>query len=350
MKNNAFAVLLLAASAAFALNAPEIEADLILDYMNFSGDSLYNSQGVYTEEMNRFRIRKVAVCVKGSAGEMVTYEAEAAMASCTGGTTLSVMEAGVFVEPENSPVRVGIGQLHAMRGFSMGEECGHSLMLEKPSWKNTVAPACHSLGGVMEFSFPIGRAGDISGQLGCFNGTTGSVDEDWDAVGWLQYDTPLQGLSLGGFVEKMHLEMDPQSEGIEEADRFGVGLNMDDGALFGRVEYVAVKGIPMISRPSGCQEICTNMENAGLLVQAGYSFNPGLTWATAIRPYAGYDQWDRWSNADEGDWKYSWMEAGVQVNLEPESWVTLAWRSPAGTPEDQPEDSSLLVLRMGTKI
>lgn len=352
MKYITIAILALAVSTAWALEieTPHIGADIILEYLYFDGDSVYNSHGVYSSETNRYRIRKVAILAEGRVGENISYFGEVAVASCGIGSNLSVMEAGIFVDPKDFPFKIGIGQLHAMRGYSLGEECGHTVLLEKPVWRKTVVPACHSLGTITEFDINMGAAGSFSSQIGYYNGTSGTVEEDWDMVGWLQYHAPVEGLSIGGFYEKLHLEMNPESEGIEEGDRFGVGIDLDTGSIVARVEYLSISGIPMITRPSGCEISCEDIENTGLLLQAGYTFTPDVSWATGIRPYAGYQAWDRWSNADSGDWQYSWMEAGIQVNIDPESWVTVGWRGPAGTPEDQPEDSSVMVVRMGTEI
>lgn len=338
--------LLIASAAAGWEHTPEIHADIMLDYLVFSGDSVYSAQGYLIEESDRFRIRKAAVSLHGRAGEIITYEAEAAMASCAGGTGLSIMEAGVFLEPEGSPVRLGMGQLHAMRGFSMGEECGHSLLLEKPVWSKTLSPACHSLGALAEFELPCG----LSGQAGIYNGPSGSLEDDWDAVGWLAWNTPVDGLRLGGFVERTHLEMNPQSEGPEEADRYGIGVDMDNGSLFGRVEYSAMSGVPMMSLPQSCEEIASQVENTGLLIQAGYGFGPVSEFITGVRPYAGYQIWNRWSNAEAGDWDFGWLEAGVQVNLDAGSWLTLGWSEPVQAPEGSPEESSLIVVRLATEI
>ena len=352
MKYIAITILTLVVSAAGALDfeTPHVGADIILEYLHFSGDSVYNSQGIFSEETNRYRIRKVAFLLDGRVGENVSYFCETAVASCGGGSNLGVMEAGVFIDPKDVPFKIGVGQLHAMRGFSLGEECGHSVFMEKPVWKNTVSPACHSLGAVSEFEVDLGGSGAFSTQIGYFNGTSGTVEEDWDMVGWLQYHTPLEGLSVGGFYEKMHIEMNPELEGIEEAERLGAGIDMNNGSVVARVEFVSILGIPMATRVAGCEENCEDIENTGLLVQAGYTFPLAVSWAIGIKPYAGYQAWDRWSNADSGGWQYSWMEAGVQLNIEPESWVTVGWRSPAETPEGQPEDSSVMVVRIGTEI
>lgn len=352
MKYTVIALLVLAASAAWALEfeTPHVGADIILEYLHFSGDSVYNSQGIFSEETNRFRIRKVAFILDGRVDESISYFCETAVASCGGGSNLSIMEAGLFFDPIDVPFKIGIGQVHAMRGYTLGEECGSTVLMEKPVWKNTVSPACHSLGAVSDFEINMGSSGAISAQVGYFNGTSGTSEEDWDMVNWLQYHTPVEGLSVGGFYEKMHLEMNPQVEGIEDADRYGAGIDMDNGAVAARVEFVSISGIPMATRPAGCDENCEDIENTGLLLQAGYTFTPNVNWTTGIRPYAGYQAWDRWSNAESGDWQYSWMEAGVQVNVNPDSWVTVGWRGPAGTPEGQPEDSSVMVLRLGTEI
>jgi hypothetical protein len=225
-----------------------VGADIILEYLNFSGDSTYNAQGIFSEETNRYRLRKVAVLIEGRAGDNVTYFGEAAMASCGGGTNVSIAEAGVFVDPADVPFRIGIGQLHAMRGFSLGEECGQTILLDKPVWHKTVSPSCHSLGAVSEFEIDLNGSGSFSSQLGYFNGTSGTSEEDWDFVGWLQYHTPVEGLSVGGFYEKMHLEMNPETEGYEDADRFGAGIEMDNGTVMARVEYTAITGVPMATR------------------------------------------------------------------------------------------------------
>jgi len=338
--------LLISFAAAGGEYMPQVHADIILDFLSFSGDSVYSAQGYPMEESDRFRIRKAAVSLNGRAGEMITYEAEAAMASCAGGTGLSIMEAGVFLEPEGSPVRLGMGQLHAMRGFSMGEECGQTLLLEKPVWSKTLSPACHSLGALVEFEI----FGGLSGQTGIYNGPSGSLEDSWDAVGWLEWASPVDGLSLGGFMERTHLEMDPQSEGPEEADRYGFGADMNNGSLYGRVEYSAMSGVPMMSLPQGCEEIASQVENTGLLIQAGYGFDPGSEIITGVRPYAGYQLWNRWSNAEAGDWDFGWLETGVQVNIDTGSWLTLGWSEPVQSPDGSPEESSLMVVRLATEI
>jgi len=352
MKYIIIAMLALVASTAWALefDTPHIGADIILEYLSFDGDSVYNNHGVYVDDANRYRIRKVAVLMDGRAGNNISYFGEVAVASCGGGSNLSVMEVGVFIDPIDSPFKVGIGQLHANRGYSLKEECGYSVLLEKPVWRNTVVPACHSLGAVTEFDIDLGSFGAFSSQIGYYNGTSGTVEEDWDMVGWLEYHSPVEGLSVGGFYEKLHLEMDFESDGLEEADRFGIGIDLDNGEIAGRVEFVSMSGIPIITRPAGCEENSGEVDNTGLLVQAAYTFRTDLSWAIGIRPYAGYQAWDRWSNADSGDWEYSYVEAGVQVNIDPESWITVGWRGPAGTPEGQPENSSVVVVRLGTEI
>ncbi len=352
MKHTMIVTLALAATAASAIEfeTPEIGADIIMEYLHFSGDSTYSDQGYYTADQNRYRIRKVAIHIEGRAGDYISYFGEAGIASCGGGSNISVKDAGIFVDPLDLPFRIGIGQLHAARGFSMLEECGAMLLLEKPRWAKTLAPSCHALGSITEFEVGLGSAGSFSSQLGYFNGSSSTVEADWDFVGWLQYHTPVEGLSLGGFYEKLHIEMDPEVEGYEEAERFGVGVDMSNGALEARAEYISMTGIPIASKIFGIESGCADIENTGLLFQAGYTIDPDLTWVTGVRPYAGYQIWDRWSNADEGDWRFSWLEAGVQVNVETDSWITIGWRGPAGTPDDQPEDSSVLVVRMGTEI
>lgn len=338
------------AAAGYCLDfeGPEIGAEVIMEYIAQSGDSAYTGQGIFLGASDRFNLRKVSVGVAGRAGALVTYDAEAAVASCAGGQNLTIHEAGIYLEPENSFFRLGMGQLHARRGYTAGEECGHTLLLEKPVWQKTLSPQCHSIGGLFEFNTSLGSAGDLSGQAGCFNGANGSFEDEWDITGWLRYSLPFAGLSAGGFIERMHLEMDPLSEGIESAARAGFGVNMDNGGVHCRMELISMEGVPMASRPEGCQERAQDVENTGLLIQGGYLLDSALP--VDIRPYAGYQVWDRWSNSVEGDYRFSWVEAGVQVKMDHDSWMTLAWRGPTATPEGSSEDSSVAVLRFGTEI
>jgi hypothetical protein len=335
------------AASAFELEPPEIGGTVAIDFVSYAEDSTWSPQGVFVEAPNRFLLRKVSVHVAGQAGSIASYEAEAGIASCGGGSTVSVHEAVLLLHPWGDGFRFGIGQLHGTRGFTMGEECTETLLAEKPPWFRTVAPVCHTLGALVESDIPMDEAGSLSIQAAYFNGPSGTLEEQYDALFWLRYDLPLEGLAVGGFYEDMKMEMDATQEGPEPADRFGGGIDYSSPTLLARVEYVGLKGIPAVSRLAGIEDNPQDIENTGLMAQAGYRIETDLFWLTAVTPYAGYEAWNRWSNAPSGDYEFSEIHAGVRLDVSDDAGLVVEWNGPASTPDEMPEASSVLTLRLG---
>ena len=337
-------------STALELEMPEIGGSIMIDYLSMSQDSSYNQSGVFVAASNRFRVRKATIEVSGNAGELIEYEASFGLASCLGsGNTIALMEAGIRVSPlEDERIVLGMGMFHVRRGFELGEDCGKTLTAEKPMFRTVVSPSCHPLGAVLETDLNLGSIGGLEAQIVYANGNTGTIDEEHDANFALFYRLPATGLTIGGFYNDLAMEMNPENEGYEDASRYGFGLDYEADRIAVRTEMINVKGVMPGMRPQGCSDTGENVENMCLLAEAGYSFNTGSEAITSITPYLNYQSWDRWSNADSGDYEFSWLTGGVKTCIgSPDSYLTLDYRIPTTTPDGLKKDASVMTVRLG---
>ncbi len=337
-------------SVALELEMPEIGGNIMIDYLSISQDSSYNQSGVFVTASNRFRVRKATLEISGAAGELIEYEASFGIASCLGsGMTMALMEAGIRVSPlEDERIVLGLGMFHVRRGFELGEDCGQTLTAEKPMFRKAVSPACHPLGALLETDISLGTIGGLEAQIVYANGNNGTINEEHDANFALFYRLPVKGLTIGGFYNDLAMETNPESEGYEDASRYGIGLDYEADGIAVRTEMIQIKGILPGMRPSGCSDTGENVENMCLLAEAGYSFNTGSEAVPSITPYLNYQSWDRWSNADSGDYEFSWITGGVKTCIgSPDSYLTLDYRIPSATPDGLNEDASVLTARLG---
>ncbi|MCK4672003.1 MAG: hypothetical protein KAT47_05610, partial [Candidatus Aegiribacteria sp.] len=302
-------------SMALELEMPEIGGHILIDYLSMSQDSSYNQSGVFAGASNRFRVRKATIEIKGAAGELIEYEASFGLASCLGsGMTMALMEAGIRVSPlGDERIVLGMGMFHVRRGFELGEDCGQTLTAEKPMFRKVVSPSCHPLGAVLETDLNLGTIGGLEAQIAYANGNNGTINEEHDANFAIFYRLPVEGLTIGGFYNDLAMEMNPENEGNEDASRYGLGLDYEADGIAVRAEMIQIEGILPGMRPQGCSDTGENVENMCLLAQAGYSFNTRSEEIPLITPYLSYQSWDRWSNADSGDYEFSWITGGVKT-------------------------------------
>ena len=335
---------------ALELEAPEIGGSILIDYLSMSQDSSYNQSGMFLAASNRFSVRKATIELSGTAGELIEYEAVFGLASCLGsGMTMALMEAGIRISPlGDERIVLGMGMFHVRRGFELGEDCGKTLTAEKPMFRTVVSPSCHPLGAVLETDLSLGTVGSLEAQIVYANGNTATLKEEHDANFALFYRLPVKGLTIGGFYTDLAMETNPEIEGCEDASRYGIGLDFEADGIAVRTEVVNVKGIMPGMRPQGCTDTGENVENKCLLAQAGYSFNTGSEEIPSITPYLSYQSWDRWSNADSGDYEFSWLTGGVKTCIgSPDTYITLDYRIPSATPDGSSEDASVLTARFG---
>ncbi len=259
---------------------------------------------------------------------------------------LTVHEAVVELSPWESGPAFGFGQAHVHKGFELSEECGGTLAAEKPRWSKLVSPVCHPLGGVLEVEFDVG-AGALDLQAVYANGIGGTLEDEYDGNLWLAWSTPLQGLALGGFYNPMEIELNPASDGTEEASRWGGGIDYSAGGFLGRAEYTAIDGVTSAFRLPDCGEDPEDIENSAILLQGGYRIATGSDRMPALTPYISWQRWDRWSNAPSGDWAFQWVTGGVKLDLPAECYAAVEYMSPAGTPEGLRKDAAILTTRLG---
>ena len=339
-----------ASSMALELEVPKIGGSVLIDYLNMSQDSSYNQSGVFLAASNRFSVRKATLEVSGTAGELIKYEASFGVASCLGsGMTMALMEAGIRVSPlEDEKIVLGMGMFHVRRGFELGEDCGKTLTAEKPMFRTVVSPSCHPLGAVLETDLSLGAIGGLETQITYANGNNGTLDKEHDANFALFYQLPVAGLTIGGFYNDLTMEINPEIDGCEDASRYGFGIDYEADGIAVRTEMINVKGVMPGMRPQGCSDAGENVENKCLLAQAGYSFSTGSESIPSITPYFNYQSWDRWSNADSGDYEFSWLTGGVKTCIgSPDTYITLDYRMPTTTPEELNEDASVMTARLG---
>ncbi|NOQ22344.1 MAG: hypothetical protein GQ565_06810 [Candidatus Aegiribacteria sp.] len=337
-------------SMALELEVPEIGGQILLDYLSISRDSSYNGSGKFVAASNRFRVRKATLEISGTAGELIRYEASFGISSCQGsGTIMALKEAGIRVMPfGDDRIILGMGMFHVRRGFELGEDCGNTLTTEKPMFKKVISPVCHPLGALLETDINLGTIGGIEGQIAYANGNSGTLNEEHDANFALFYRLPVEGLAIGGFYNDLALEMNPELEGYEDASRYGFGLDYEANGIAVRTEIVHVKGVLPGMRPQGCSVTGENVENICMFAEAGYSFDTGSEAIPSTTPYINYQSWDRWSNADSGDYEFSWITGGVKTCIgSPDTYITLDYRIPAATPDGLNEDASVLTARFG---
>ena len=337
-------------SVAFELETPEIGGHIMIDFLSMSQDTSYNQSGMFLPASNRFSVRKATIEIKGDAGELIEYEATFGLASCLGsGMTMALMEAGIHVLPlRDERIALGLGMFHVRRGFELGEDCGQTLTAEKPMFRTVISPSCHPLGAVLETDLSLGAIGDIEAQIVYANGNNGTLKEEHDANFALFYRLPVAGLTIGGFYTDLVMEMNPEIEGCEDASRYGLGLDYEANGAAVRAEMIHIKGVMPGMRPQGCSDTGENVENNCLLAQGGYSFNTGSESIPSITPYLSYQSWDRWSNADSGDYEFSWLTGGVKTCIgSPDTYITLDYRTPSATPDGSSEDASVLTARLG---
>jgi hypothetical protein len=337
-------------SMALELEVPEIGGSILIDNLSISQDSSYNQSGVFVAASNRFRVRKATIEISGTAGELIEYEASFGLASCLGsGMTMALMEAGIRISPlGDEKIVLGMGMFHVRRGFELGEDCGKTLTAEKPMFRTVVSPTCHPLGAVLESNLSLGAIGGLEAQITYANGNNGTLDKEHDANFALFYQLPVAGLTIGGFYNDLAMEINPEIDGCEDASRYGFGLDYEADGIAVRTEMINVKGVMPGMRPQGCSDTGENVENKCLLAQAGYSFNTGSESISSVTPYLNYQNWDRWSNANSGDYEFSWLTGGVKTCIgSPDTYITLDYRMPTTTPEELNEDASVMTVRLG---
>jgi hypothetical protein len=342
-------MLLAAASSGIEVESPKIGGAVLVDLLSFSADSAwgqFGDAGRVVGSPSRFRLRKATLEVAGSVGDAIGYETILGIASCTGGNALTVHEAVVSLRPWGEGLTLELGQGHVHKGFELGEECGETLTAEKPRWSKLVSPVCHPLGAIAEAEIDIG-AGRVEVQGLYANGVGGTLEDEYNANVWCRWDTPLEGVSVGGFVNDMKMELNPTMEGMESASRWGVGLDVGRGSLLARAEYLDVKGLTSAFRLPYCEEDPESVENSALLAQGGWRFETGSSTVSGLVPYLSWQSWNRWSNVDTGDYTFQWLTAGLRARLPQECYAMVEYMTPLATPEDLPEDAGLLTMRLG---
>jgi len=337
-------------SMALELEMPEIGGHILIDYLSMSQDTSYNESGVFVGASNRFRVRKAVIEVSGNAGELIEYEASFGLASCLGsGMTMALMEAGIRLYPlGDERIALGMGMFHVRRGFELSCDCGQTLTAEKPLFRKAISPSCHPLGVLLETELSLGTIGGLEAQIVYANGNTGTLNDEHDANFALFYRLPVEGLTIGGFYNDLAMEMNTENEGCEDASRYGLGFDYEADGIEVRTEMIHIKGVLPGMRPAGCSDTGENVENMCLLAQTGFSFNTGSVEIPLITPYLSYQSWDRWSNADSGDYEFSWITCGVKTCIgSPDTYITLDYRTPATTPDGLNEDASVMTVRLG---
>lgn len=332
---------------ALEIEQPDLSGNVIMDFVSFSGDSAYASSGYYQIASNRLLVRKVTVGLSGNINPFVEYETELGVASCAGsGLAVSVKEAGVYLTP--GALRFGVGMTHVARGFELGTDCGYTLAMEKPMFRLAVSPSCHPLGLIAGTEFSVGNAGSADVQLFYGNGNGGTIKDEYDFNAALFYHTPVQGFTAGGFYNALEMEINPENEGFENGKRYGFGLDYSSSGLMARGEYFQINGLLPGMIVDGCTMAAEDVENTGMIAQAGYLFQLDSESISSVTPYFQYQEWNRFSNADSGDYKYSWIATGVKADVGSSGcYVTAEYKAPSATPEGQSEDSSIIILRLG---
>ncbi|MCK5131281.1 MAG: hypothetical protein KAR40_03915 [Candidatus Sabulitectum sp.] len=341
------AVFVVLAAQAVEFEQPLISGSVIMDFMSYSEDSAYSSNGQYVAVCNRLQARKFSLGISGSINTFVEYEAELGISGCSGPSLrVSVKEAGVYFTPGET--RFGVGMTHVKRGFELGSDCGHTLTAEKPVFRKAVSPNCHPLGFIAETEFSLGTAGFIEAELFYGNGGTGTLKDEHDINAALFYHTPFQGLAAGGFYNSIEMEVNPENDGSESGTRYGFGLDYSSSGLLVRCEYFMIDGLLPGMRPVGCSMAAEEVENTGVIAETGYLFPLSSESISSVTPYFQYQRWDRFSNSESGDYKFSWIVAGVKANMGSSNcYVTAEYQTPSATPEEQRKDSSVFRLRLG---
>ena len=338
---------------AIELEIPEIHGEVVIEFLDFAEDSAYNSSMQYQEVYDRYNMRSGTISICGGLSDYVDYEAEFGVSSCAGSGIMKIKEAGIYFKPRaNDMIRIGFGQLHVRRGFELGEECTGLLSAEKPRWKKAINTACHPLGGVIELDIDFGEISGIDIQIVYANGSNETLRDEHDFnIGCFMH-TPLEGFSVGGFYNTLEMEINSGNEDPEKAERLGFGYNYDAHNIITRGEYFILTGLMPGLIPSGIMENPEDIENIAFFLQGGYKFELNSEIIPNIQPYIQYQSWNRFSNEDEtGDFKYAWFTGGARISLGTQnSYLRIDYQIPSSTPDNAPEDSDKLIIRLGSQF
>ncbi|MBU0691006.1 hypothetical protein KKH18_04245 [bacterium] len=338
----------------------EISADAVIQGEHYSGDHLELFSG-YTRPVSQIIVRHASIGIEGKVNEYVDFEFRAGSATCLSGGLFSLMDAAVFYKPIDY-VRAGFIKGEILRGFEFAEECTNVLTAEKPRFAQVFAP-CHPTGFAAEYSGPLAGSMHLTGQFALLNGASSqNLDEEYDTNIGFQLQTPVEGLSAGGFYSllKKNYGYDQQFELINGAGyRTGFGLDYDTHDLLFRGEYYLLKGYyndPMNNTlyedAAQTQYIpSTELKMQAYYVEGGYAIHTGVEAMPAVLPYVRYQSWDKAANAD-GDHVYTYLTCGISMALGNDQSTILRFDfdMPVDTPEGLEKDSEMLIVRLQTDL
>ncbi|MBN1826041.1 MAG: hypothetical protein JW958_07230 [Candidatus Eisenbacteria bacterium] len=310
---------------------------------------------------DRFVVRHAALSLEGSCGTRWEYVIEAGTATCAGGTSFQLMEAGAFYRFDEH-LRAGMMKGHILRGFALHDECMDVLAAEKPLWSQTFAP-CHPMGAVAEFTIPLPAGMETEGQFAFLNGGSDGTLEDERSINLgLLLRTPREELSLSGFYNPAReatgeFDLETWDPIHEDGYRFGFGVDYAGEALLFRSEYYRGRAFGscdgMGALPIDPSIAPGDREMEAFYAETGYRLSTGREALPAVLPYVRYQYWDRFSNS-AGDYGISYITAGITLELaESGGSLRVDYETPIDTPEEilgetVEEEASRFLVRLQT--
>ena len=330
-------------------NLLEFHGGVSLDLeRDLGGDELAPSG--YVGPKNGFSIRHATLEVEGEPSQYLEYNLEMGSATCLGrGGQILLMEASLFFKPCDF-LKMGFMKGHILRGFELYQCCKEVITAEKPRYFKTFAP-CHPTGAVIEADYDFTETTGITAQLAYLNGVVyGRVDDEYDVNLGVIFRTPVEGLQLGGYYNKVKEDFELDGE-PDAGSRGSIGLNFERFNLHLRGEYYLGKGFYSRYEDVSSEEL----EMRAFFVETAYKFQIEKEMLKYIQPYCMYQMWDKASNLDgEEEQKYDYLTLGVTFGLngtsDADTKIRVNYETPLSKPESAQEEADQLIVRLQIDI
>ncbi|MBN1295761.1 hypothetical protein JXA80_03210 [bacterium] len=312
---------------------------LALQYSGYFGDEDPAAGFVLPDD--EYMLRKAAICLEGRYGKYVTFGMEIGSERCPSSASdaVKVLDGFLFFAPTET-FKIGMSRGHVLRGYQLNHDCTDLLTGEKVRWTKAVA-ACHPTGMVARFDTSFATGGALALEFSYNNGpNTEKIEDEHDLNIGIQYDTPVDGLSLTGFYTDIEADFD-LDQTIDKGDRMGIGARYDNGTFVLGGEYYSINGIA-----SPFETVSNNdLEMRAWYMESGYRFKTGEMFPY-IQPYVRYQVWDKGTNAP-GDNEYHYLDVGLTAGIGGfDAFLRIDYQTRIGEPDNVIDEEDMLIVRL----
>ncbi|MCD4819491.1 MAG: hypothetical protein K8S23_12450 [Candidatus Cloacimonetes bacterium] len=363
------------------LELPEIHTNIVIQAESYFGDNVVVKDSaawnpdfettLYQVPDNKFAVRSATIEAEGKFKEKIEYNMEIGMATCSGGTGINIllMEAGLFYKPYEF-MKIGFMKGHIMRGFEMHDECVGVLTAEKAHFLGAFKNQCHPTGFILEADYDFTESMGFETQIGILNGPQEmSFDKEYDRNIGLSLRTPLSGLSIGGYFNKIKQDfgnINPATNEplYEKGHRFGFGADFDLNNIFVRGECFAGEGFSGSLVPDSLKS-ADNLKMNAFYLEGAYTIKTNSEKIPYVQPYVMYQSWNKAADVNAFYWDNpatfiddnilcenfvsNYFTFGVTLGLDEEhTKLKIDYELPVIVPDNESKEAGRLIVRLQT--